>query len=248
MNINSSRNLLVRSANLRSARRSRRSKALNRDASSVSSSLNQSSAKKTSSSTSTSASSTQLKQITMYEKMEKSASEIQSDVKNMLTIGKMSYTDDETGKKAHENDRESLISGIKSFITDYNLVHSALDDISGMVNLAFRRTLDSTISTEKTALGEIGISISKDGVLSIDEKALSGADEEKIKALFAKEDCFADKISTKMKAIESSASNSLTAFNKLYGSTSTYNKYGTGNSYYNGSYYNSYGNSNGWYI
>ena len=184
----------------------------------------------------------------MYEKMEKSASEIQSDVKNMLTIGKMSYTDDETGKKAHENDRESLISGIKSFITDYNLVHSALDDISGTVNLAFRRTLDSTISIEKTALGEIGISISKDGVLSIDEKALSGADEEKIKALFAKEDCFADKISTKMKAIESSASNSLTALNKLYGSTSTYNKYGTGNSYYNGSYYNSYGNSNGWYI
>ena len=243
MNINSSRNLLVRSANLRSARRSRRNKALNRDASSVSSSLNQISAKKTSSSTSTSASSTQLKQITMYEKMEKSASEIQSDVKNMLTIGKMSYTDDETGKKAHENDRESLISGIKSFITDYNLVHSALDDISGMVNLAFRRTLDSTISIEKTALGEIGISISKDGVLSIDEKALSGADEEKIKALFAKEDCFADKISTKMKAIESSASNSLTALNKLYGSTSTYNQYGVGNSCYNGSYYN----SSSWY-
>ena len=179
----------------------------------------------------------------MYEKMEKSASEIQSDVKNMLTIGKMSYTDDETGKKAHENDRESLISGIKSFITDYNLVHSALDDISGMVNLAFRRTLDSTISTEKTALGEIGISISKDGVLSVDDKALSEADEEKIKTLFDKEDCFADKISTKMKAIESSASNSLTALNKLYGSTSTYNQYGVGNSCYNGSYYN----SSSWY-
>lgn len=179
----------------------------------------------------------------MYEKMEKSASEIQSNVKNMLTIGKMSYTDDETGKKAQENDRESLISGIKSFIADYNLIHSALNDISGTVNLAFRRTLDSTISTEKTALGEIGISISKDGVLSVDEKALSEADEEKIKALFAKEDCFADKISTKMKAIESSATNSLTTLNKLYGSTSMYNKYGTGNSYYSGSYYN-----NSWYI
>lgn len=180
----------------------------------------------------------------MYEKMEKSASEIQSNVKNMLTIGKMSYTDDEAGKKAHENDRESLLSGIKSFITDYNLVHSALNDISGTVNLAFRRMLDSTISTEKTALGEIGISVAKNGELSVDEKALSGADEEKIKALFAKEDSFADKISTKMKAIESSATSSLTALNKLYGSTSTYNKYGTGNSYYNGSYYH----NSSWYI
>lgn len=244
MNINSSRNLLVRSTNLRSARRSRRSKALNRDASSVSSSLNQSSAKKTSSSTSTSESSTQSKQIAMYEKMEQSASEIQSNVKNMLTIGKMSYTDDETGQKAHENDTESLISGIKSFITDYNLVHSALDDISGIVNLAFKKMLESVVASDETALGEIGISVSKNGELSVDDKALSEADEEKMKALFAKEDCFADKISTKMKAIESSASNSLTALNKLYGSTSTYNQYGIGNSYYNGSYYN----SSSWYI
>lgn len=244
MNINSSRNLLVRSANLRSARRSRRSKALNRDASSVSSSLNQSSAKKTSSSTSTSESSTQSKQIAMYEKMEQSASEIQSNVKNMLTIGKMSYTDDETGQKAHENDTESLISGIKSFTTDYNLVHSALDDISGTVNLAFKKMLESVVESDETALGEIGISVSKNGELSVDDKALSEADEEKIKALFAKEDCFADKISTKMKAIESSASNSLTALNKLYGSTSTYNQYGVGNSCYNGSYYN----SSSWYI
>ena len=106
MNINSARNLLVRSGNLRSARRSRRGKALNRDASAVSSSLKQSSTKRTSSSSSTSASATQLKQIAMYEKMEKSAQEIQSNVKNMLTIGKMSYTDDETGKKAQENDRD----------------------------------------------------------------------------------------------------------------------------------------------
>lgn len=243
MNINSSRNFLVRSANLRSARRSRRNKTLNRDASAITNSQKKSSTKRTSSSALTSASVAQSKQIAMYEKMEKSASEIQSNVRNMLTIGKMSYTDDETGKKAQENDRESLISGIKSFITDYNLVHSALNDISGTVNLAFRRTLDSTISTEKNALGEIGISISKDGALFVDDKALSEADEEKIKALFAKEDCFADKISTRMKAIESSASNSLTALNKLYGSTSTYNQYGIGNSYYNGSYYN----SSSWY-
>ena len=184
----------------------------------------------------------------MYEKMEKSASEIQSNVKNMLTIGKMSYTDDEAGKKAHENDRESLISGIKSFITDYNLVHSALDDISGTVTLAFKKMLESVVESDETALGEIGISVSKNGELSVDDKALSEADEEKIKALFAKEDCFADKISTKMETIESSASNSLTALNKLYGSTSTYNQYGIGNSYYNGSYYNSYGNSRSWYI
>lgn len=66
-----------------------------------------------------------------------------------------------------------------------------------------------------------------------------------------------DKVCGKMETIENAASNSLTTLSKLYGATSTYNKFGTSNSYFNGysnsGYYNNYkygnyGSNSGWYF
>lgn len=194
----------------------------------------------------------------MYEKMEKSANSIQDNVEAMLKIGKMTYTDDETGKQAQENDKNNLIKDIKNFVSDFNEVYSDLADIGGVANTAFKKTLDSIVSANKTALKEIGITVSNSGELTIDEKTLTGADFDKVKELFAKEGSFADKVGAKMESIESAAANSLTTLSKLYGATSTYNKYGTSNSYYNNyNNYNSgynyykygnYGSNSGWYF
>jgi len=193
----------------------------------------------------------------MYEQMEKSANSVQDSVEKMLKIGKKTYTDDETGKKAQENDKENLIKNIKDFVTEYNEVYNNLCDIGGASNLAFKKTLNSVVSTNKKALEEIGITVSKSGELSIDEKTLEGADFDKIKEVFAKEGGFSDKVCGKMETIENAASNSLTTLSKLYGATSTYNKFGTSNSYFNGysnsGYYNNYkygnyGSNSGWYF
>ncbi len=190
-------------------------------------------------------------------KMEKSANSVQDSVEKMLKIGKKTYTDDETGKKAQENDKENLIKNIKDFVTEYNEVYNNLCDIGGASNLAFKKTLNSVVSTNKKALEEIGITVSKSGELSIDEKTLEGADFDKIKEVFAKEGGFSDKVCGKMETIENAASNSLTTLSKLYGATSTYNKFGTSNSYFNGysnsGYYNNYkygnyGSNSGWYF
>jgi hypothetical protein len=179
----------------------------------------------------------------MYEKVESTANETQSLVDKMINIGKMSYTDDETGEKAKENDKNSLVSYIKDFASDYNTVRSALTDLSGSSNLAFKKTLESIVTSNKSALNEIGVSVSSDGDLSVDEATLKNADEENVKSLFAVTGSFADKISDKMEVIESSAASTVTTLNKLYGSTSTYSSTGT-SSTYNGSYYN----SSSWYI
>ncbi|GFI22724.1 hypothetical protein IMSAGC011_01500 [Lachnospiraceae bacterium] len=248
MNINSSRNSLLRARNLRSAKRSRAGKVISSKTSRSSSRSN--STKRTTSS----ASKTPTKQLAMYEQVEKSANSVQDSVEKMLKIGKMTYTDDETGKKAQENDKETLIKNIKDFVAEFNEVYNNLYDIGGPSNLAFNKTLDSIVSTNKKALEEIGITVSKSGELSIDEKALEGADFDKIKEVFAKEGGFADKICGKMETIENAASNSLTTLSKLYGATSTYNKYGASNSYFNGygnsNYYNNYGygKNSGWYF
>lgn len=251
MNINSSRNSLLRARNLRSARRSRAGKVI----SSRTTRTSRSNASQRT--TSSLASKTPTKQLAMYEQMEKSANSVQDSVEKMLKIGKMTYTDDETGKKAQENDKENLIKNIKDFVTEYNEVYNNLCDIGGASNLAFKKTLDSVVSTNKKALEEIGITVSKSGELSIDEKTLESADFDKIKEVFAKEGGFSDKVCGKMETIENAASNSLTTLSKLYGATSTYNKYGTSNSYFNGysnsGYYNNYnygnyGSNSGWYF
>lgn len=251
MNINSSRNSLLRARNLRSARRSRAGKVINSRTTRTSRS---NASQRTASSL---ASKTPTKQLAMYEQMEKSANSVQDSVEKMLKIGKMTYTDDETGKKAQENDKENLIKNIKDFVTEYNEVYNNLCDIGGASNLAFKKTLDSVVSTNKKALEEIGITVSKSGELSVDEKTLESADFDKIKEVFAKEGGFSDKICGKMETIENAASNSLTTLSKLYGATSTYNKYGASNSYFNGysnsGYYNNYnygnyGSNSGWYF
>ena len=254
MNINSSRNALVRARNLRSARRSRAGKIISSRTSGTSSSRSNSAKRTTSATTSL----TQTRQLAKYEKVEKSANSIQANVENMLKLGKSTYTEDEAGKKAQENDQNNLIKYIQNFVSDYNEVYSDLVDLGGAANTAFKKTLDSIVSANKTALKEIGITISNSGELTIDEKTLKAADFDKVKAVFAKEDGFADKIGARMESIESAAANSLTTLSKLYGATSTYNKYGTSNSYFNGynnysngySYYNygNYGSNSGWYF
>ncbi len=251
MNINSSKNSLLRARNLRSAKRARAGKVISsRTSRSSSSSRTQSSSSRKTNSTTTM---TQTKQLAMYEKMEKSAYNLQVNVEKMLKIGKMSYTDDEAGKAAQENDTKNLLKGIQDFVADFNEVYNDLYDIGGVSNLAYKKTLDSVVSANEDALKEIGITVSKSGELCIDEKVLEKADLEKVKDLFAKEGGFADKIGDKMKIVEQGASNSLTTLSKLYGATSTYNKYGASNSYFNGNgYYNfnygNYGSNSGWYF
>lgn len=188
----------------------------------------------------------------MYESVEKAANNIQGSVKKMLAIGKMTYTDDEAGKKAQENDKENLFKNIKEFVSDFNTVRDELSDIGGVANLALRKTLDSIVSTYTSDLKDIGITVLKSGEISLDEKALEKADLDKVKALFTGDGGFAEKISVKMETIENAAASSLNTLNKLYGATSTYNKYGTSNSYLNSGYnnynYNNYGNNSSWYF
>lgn len=257
MNIRSSRNSLLRARNLRSARRSRAGKVISSRTSRISSS-SKSGSSSTRRTTSRSSALLQTRQLAMYERMEKSANGIQDDVERMIKIGKATYTDDETGKKNQETDRNQLLKYIRNFVSDYNEVYSDLTEIGGTTNNAFRKSLDSIVSADKASLKELGITVSGSGELEIDEKTLTGADFDKLRALFAKSGGFADKIGAKMGIIESTASSSLTTMNKLYGATSTYNKYGTSNSYFNGlngygsgySNYNygNYGSNSGWYF
>ena len=139
MNIRSSRNSLLRARNLRSARRSRAGKVISSRTSRSNGNSYSSSTQRT---TSKSTLLNQTKQLAMYERMEKSANNVQANVEKMLKLDGMTYTDDETGKKAQENDKNNLIKYIKDFVTDYNEVYGDLTDIGGTTNKSIKKSFD----------------------------------------------------------------------------------------------------------
>lgn len=112
MKINSSRNSLLRARNLRSARRSRVGHILGSRTSKTNSSSRSGSTKRTTSSTTSSTA--KIKQLAMYEKVEKAADDIQGSVKKMLAIGKMTYTDDEAGKRRRRMIRKTFSKTLRS--------------------------------------------------------------------------------------------------------------------------------------
>ena len=235
MRVNSSVRNLARARMIRSAKRSRGSRLYNTKALS-SNSLNTTTNKRTTGTT------TATKQIAMYERVEKSANALSKNVKDMMAVGEKT--------EVSEKDKASMISDIKSFVSNYNSAYSALGDMQGTANQLYMTMAGKVTESYTDALEKIGITMSKDGTLSIDKEALEAADFEDIKSVFGVEDSYADKISERFNIIEQYASSSISSLDRLYG-TSTYNRNGSYNAYgndlsnygfYNGKYYGGYSN------
>ena len=95
MNINSTRNALLRARNLRNAKRSRSRRVMSSRTNTTNRGSNTNSIKRPSSI----GSSSQSKQISLYEKIEKAASDIQNTTKNMIVIGNMTYSDERQARQ-----------------------------------------------------------------------------------------------------------------------------------------------------
>lgn len=233
MRVNSSVRNLARARMIRSARRSRGSRLYNTKALSTNNLNNTNNTRKTGTTSAT-------KQIAMYERVEKSANALTKNVEDMMAVGKKT--------EISEKDKAGMISDIKSFVSNYNSVYSALGDLQGSANL-YRMTAGKVTEDYADELEKIGITVSKEGELSIDKEALEAADFEDIRSVFGVENGYADKMSDRFGIIEQFASNSITSMDRLYGTT-TYNKNGGYNAYgssglsdygfYNGKYYGGY--------
>ncbi|MCM1182182.1 MAG: hypothetical protein NC337_02275 [Roseburia sp.] len=235
MRVNSSVRNLARARMIRSAKRSRGSRLYNTKALSTSS-LN------TTTNTRTNGTTSATKQIAMYERVEKAANALAGNVKDIMDV---------SGKtEISEKDKVGMISDIKSFVSNYNNAYSALGDVQGTTGLIYRTMAGKVTEAHTEELEKLGITVSKDGTLSIDKEVLEAADVEDIKRVFGAESSYAEEISGRFGVIEQYASSSISSLDKLYG-TSTYNKYGSYNTYgssadlsnygfYNGKYYGGY--------
>lgn len=240
MIVRGTRTSLARARMIRSARRNRSSKVL-----SGSSSRNTSSRLNSSSRTQSTSNTTQTKKIAMYEKVQKVADELQKVAKSLVELGKTGTventektSDVQTKEKTQEEQKKEMITAVKDLVEQYNIIYEKLDEIGGSVNTVFTSQLKKLMMNCEDDLKKTGVTLNKDGTLSITAKNLENTELSTLKEVYGKSSGIVGKLSEKCESIESNASSTIDVMNRMYG-TQTYNKYGYGNSYY--------GNTGSWY-
>ena len=240
MIVRGTRTSLARARMIRSARRNRSSKVL-----SGSSSRNTSSRLNSSSRTQSTSNTTQTKKIAMYEKVQKAADELQKVAKSLVELGKTGTventektSDVQTKEKTQEEQKKEMITAVKDLVEQYNIIYEKLDEICGSVNTVFTSQLKKLMMNCEDDLKKTGVTLNKDGTLSITAKTLENTELSTLKEVYGKSSGIVGKLSEKCESIESNASSTIDVMNRMYG-TQTYNKYGYGNSYY--------GNTGSWY-
>ena len=263
MVIRGTRTSLARSRMIRAARRSRSGKVLsNRSARNSSSRLNSSSRTNNASDTK------QTKQIALYEEVQKAADDMQKTAKALLELGTVktettaktepanmenaekandtaaktettSATEKSTKEKTEEEQKKEIVSGVKDLVEQYNAIYHNLDELGGSVNTIFLNKMKQLMGNCEDELKKVGVSVNKNGTLSLISKTLENADLNTLKDVFCKSNGITDKLIEKAEYIESNASSTIQVMNRMYGTQTSYNKYGTSSAYY--------GSSGNWY-
>ncbi len=175
---------------------------------------------------------------TVYTKVKANASSLSTAAdaltdSSLYAKGSYKVTKSDGSTEDSDYDMDSIYEKVSSFVDSYNsTVNSGVAIDSGSVAT---RTLSliSLTSKNKNLLNSIGISISKDGNLSVDKETFKNADINTIKSLFSGSGSYADVVANKASVISSLASNKL----------STYSSYDSSGSYDSSSVsslYNSY--------
>ena len=136
--------------------------------------------------------------------------------------------------------KKKLLEQINEFAGDYNSLYKSLDQAGGTTNTMFQKQLKALFTTNQKNLAEIGITMDAKGTLSIDSKTLEAADVDKLQKIFCDKDSFAARVSDKCETIKSCANSTIKVLNRMYGTQTAYNRYGTNGYYYgsSGSRYN----------
>ncbi|MCI8508530.1 MAG: hypothetical protein HFJ06_08230 [Lachnospiraceae bacterium] len=136
------------------------------------------------------------------------------------------------GKAEETKDTEKILSGVKDMISSYNKTLELLKGADGSLNSFYYKELKSAAAANEEQLKSVGVTLNKDGSLSIDEKILGNADYDTLKKVFGDESKFvqrteyiSDKVSQNAKANEESIFNQYNAKGISYSDYSGENKY-----------------------
>lgn len=167
----------------------------------------------------------------------KSAAEDLSDAVDRLSgvsiyeKGSFQKTAKDGTKSDSEYDYDKIFAAVNSFVESYNtLVKNGSSENLASLNDVTVRMLKNT-KTNSSLLGRIGISVGKDGTLSIDRDKFNDSDISAIKSLFKGAGSFADSTASRSSVMKNAASNKLST-SKVYNAEGTSEKSSDDNSTY----------------
>ena len=167
---------------------------------------------------------------TKYEKLEKAADQLSEAASVFMATG-----DDSLFSKAKESgDNQDVYNAVEDFVGKYNSTLSALKNTSSTLNDYYSQMLKSAASDNKEALESIGITIAKDGSLSVDKDKLKETDIDTLEKVLGNTKGFtqkaayvADRVSDNAHTNQSSLSSQYSSTGSLYSAlASKYNLYG----------------------
>lgn len=121
-----------------------------------------------------------------YEKLEATADRLILETGLFLETGEDSIFDRAEESGSHQE----IYDGVKGFVNEYNETVKALESTTGVLSDYYRDRLKEAASGNREELNGIGITICKDGTLSIDQEKLMSADPEQVKKVFGTSDTF----------------------------------------------------------
>ncbi len=122
---------------------------------------------------------------------------------NLLdALNKLSNEDLYKAEEGKEYDNSSLLKSITNYVTAYNSTISSLTTCGGALNNSFKTEFEESYKNKKTAFENIGITMSADKKLVVDQEKLAAAKPEDIKNLFYKTSDYAKNISSSADSID----------------------------------------------
>lgn len=145
-------------------------------------------------------------------------------------------TQERTGKE--------MTTDVKNFVNDYNTMVKQMKSTGGANNVIYQNQLSSSFSRHKEELNAVGITVDKNGMLVLDEKALANADSAAVNKAFGGSQSFVGEASVRSIYVEADAvSNQVSSRYAGFGSYGGYGSYGNYSGYNPYSYnpYSSFG-------
>ena len=174
--------------------------------------------------TSTEAQKTALAKVeTTTDALKESADALLATGKKDLFAQKDIITKDENGVETSTKgyDIDAIYSAVNGFVTNYNSVMAAVDDVSDTTVNNRAESLGNTTIANSKQLAKIGITMKNDGTLSLDKDAFMKADMSAVKNLFQGNGSYGYRVSAQSSMINFAADHASTR-TSLYTGTAGY--------------------------
>lgn len=175
-------------------------------------------------------------QKTALAKVETTTDALKESADALLATGKKDLfaqkdTKDENGVEtsAKGYDTDAIYSAVNSFVTNYNSVMSAVDDVNDTTVNNRAESLGNTTIANSKQLAKIGITMKNDGTLSLDKDAFMKADMSAVKNLFQGNGSYGYRVSAQSSMINFAADHASTRTSLYTGTAGYTGLYNAGN-------------------